>query len=118
MNLYENCKLKPEVKTKWVEALRSKKYKQGCCYLRTKTNDFCCLGVLYDVLEPDGWIAVDGPYYIKDAAGNDNTGYDSCLSDRIEEMAGLTNKNSVRLANANDAGVNFEEIANAIEAKL
>jgi hypothetical protein len=47
-------KLKPAVKTKWVKALRSGKYKQtqGCLAAQTenqKVPRFCCLGVLTDL---------------------------------------------------------------------
>lgn len=41
-----------ELKTKWVEALRSGKYKQGEGYLSRVDNGaekFCCLGVVFDI---------------------------------------------------------------------
>jgi hypothetical protein len=38
-----------DLKDKWVEALRSGKYKQGREVLRNGDNEFCCLGVLADV---------------------------------------------------------------------
>jgi hypothetical protein len=49
-----------KLKTKWVAALRSGKYKQGCGQLKTvsvkpdgsKKELFCCLGVLKDI-QPD-----------------------------------------------------------------
>jgi hypothetical protein len=47
------CKLNPEVKTAWVEALRSGEYRQ-CSSRLTNENEhgersFCCLGVLADL---------------------------------------------------------------------
>lgn len=46
-----------EIKAKWVAALRSGDYKQGGGSLyNTKENTFCCLGVLLDVVDPEGWI--------------------------------------------------------------
>ncbi len=45
--------MNPEVKAKWLDALRSKRYKQG--YMRLKTVqehevvEYCCLGVLCDL---------------------------------------------------------------------
>jgi hypothetical protein len=45
-----------EIKKRWVEALRSGKYRQGRERLRSTDNDFCCLGVLCDVIDPDGWL--------------------------------------------------------------
>jgi len=41
--------MKPEIKARWVEALRSGKYEQGRGALRSDTNQFCCLGVLCDL---------------------------------------------------------------------
>lgn len=40
---------------KWVRALRSGKYKQGRGALRPVADQFCCLGVLCDVVAPNGW---------------------------------------------------------------
>lgn len=40
-------KFTKEIKAKWLEALKSGKYKQGFSELHTKTdNSYCCLGVL------------------------------------------------------------------------
>lgn len=41
--------LKPEVKTLWIEALRSGKYQQGIGALQNEEGKFCCLGVLCDL---------------------------------------------------------------------
>lgn len=41
-------KMKPEVKEKWLKALRSGEYKQTIRFLHTKEG-FCCLGVLCDI---------------------------------------------------------------------
>jgi hypothetical protein len=45
----------PELKATWIEALRSGKYKQGREYLYRSNGEFCCLGVLCDVLDPTDW---------------------------------------------------------------
>jgi hypothetical protein len=56
--------LKPEVKTAWIEALRSGDYKQGRGLLCNAKDQMCCLGVLYDV-------GVDGDWSLdKGAADN------------------------------------------------
>jgi len=47
----EQLRLKPEVKVKWLEALRSGHYDQGSGWLRGEDNTFCCLGVLCDVYD-------------------------------------------------------------------
>lgn len=49
-------KLKPEIKRRWVEALRSGSYKQGKSVLTVESchgQRFCCLGVLCDLAEND-----------------------------------------------------------------
>src|SRR5579859_3396843 len=45
-----------EIKTKWIEALRSGKYERGLTCLRDANNQYCCLGVLADIIDPEGWI--------------------------------------------------------------
>lgn len=45
-----------ELKDRWVTALLSDKYTQGRGRLQTNDNKFCCLGVLCDILQPEGWI--------------------------------------------------------------
>lgn len=47
--------MEASLKAKWIEALRSGKYKQGRWALRTKANNFCCLGVLCDVSGVSKW---------------------------------------------------------------
>lgn len=49
-----------ELKAKWVTALRSGEYRQGRYNLRTASDTYCCLGVLCDVINPDGWDSLDG----------------------------------------------------------
>lgn len=46
-------KMKPEYKKRWLEALRSDKYEQGTGVLRTSSDEFCCLGVLCDIVKKD-----------------------------------------------------------------
>ncbi len=41
--------MNPDVKKKWVEALKSGEYKKGYGALRDHTDRFCCLGVLCDL---------------------------------------------------------------------
>lgn len=48
-------RLDPEVKAKWVEALRSCDYRQGRRVLRNEDNEYCCLGVLSDIVDPTAW---------------------------------------------------------------
>lgn len=55
-----NPKMNPKVKKKWVEALRSEKYKQGRVYLKyydkkAHRTKHCCLGVLCDISKKSKW---------------------------------------------------------------
>lgn len=45
----------PELKARWIEALESGKYRKGTGQLRSITSSYCCLGVLCDLLDPEGW---------------------------------------------------------------
>lgn len=105
-----------ELKAKWVEALRSGKYKQGRGTLRRKNGTFCCLGVLCDVESPDGWMA-------EPLIGNYIERVDGCgpgyLPVRIAEAAALMTKDQEYLVVLNDSDrASFSEIANYIEANL
>lgn len=48
--------MKVALKTKWLEKLRSGEYKQGKYCLRDYKDEFCCLGVLCDIINPDEWV--------------------------------------------------------------
>lgn len=43
-------KIDPELKRKWVEALRSGKYPQGYTRLKTGDGRYCCLGLLTELI--------------------------------------------------------------------
>lgn len=59
-----NGKLKPDVKAKWLEALRSGQYQQGRFYLHRELDEgrdqFCCLGVLCDIAAKEGVTRITG----------------------------------------------------------
>lgn len=46
--------MKKEIADKWVEALRSGRYKQCKSWLRDN-DGFCCLGVLCDISKMSAW---------------------------------------------------------------
>lgn len=66
-----------QLKTRWVEALRSGKYRQGREALRTRVVEegqikgyvYCCLGVLCDLIEPNGWDEAQN-WYPEDPEGD------------------------------------------------
>lgn len=98
----------------WIRALRSDKYKQGQHQLRTINNRFCCLGVLCDLVEPESWsdlsVGVNG-FYHNGKAGKP--------SSSMAKGTGLTEDNINNLISKNDDdGLDFNEIADWIEANL
>jgi hypothetical protein len=99
------------LKAKWVEALRSGKYEQAKGCLRDD-DGFCCLGVLADVIAPE-WTHE----HFNPLSDEDNG---------LLEEAELLTKHGVnfaireqkRLAELNDHGSTFAEIADYIEKNL
>lgn len=97
-----------ELKAKWVEALRSGKYEQARRTLREpNSNKFCCLGVICEIQGME-WKLDESGFY--------------ALSQSINPMpvvqAGITCGDAQALANMNDNGQTFAEIAAYIEANL
>lgn len=95
-----------EVKTKWLEALRSEKYQQGTQQLRRGDN-FCCLGVLCDISEEGEWESHDSFHT-----------YMNCITylpTLVRMRAGLNSKQETELAKMNDGGSSFKDIAKYIE---
>jgi hypothetical protein len=112
----------PEVKQKWVAALKSGEFEQGRHCLTDLTAPeqplHCCLGVLCELAVKDG-VPVQvvnskrQRYY--DSAG-------SVLPPVVREWAGLDRLDpaagDIALSSLNDNGWGFNEIANRIEAYL
>jgi hypothetical protein len=94
-----------EIKTLWVEALRSGYYKQGKNVLKDN-NRYCCLGVLKHLIEGD----------FEDFGGQKGLYLDA-------KVIGLTQSIQMDLADMNDgtescAAQSFTQIANYIEQHL
>lgn len=97
--------MKPEIKEKWVKALRSGEYKQGRRSLRTKLPDgscqHCCLGVLMEI-EFGGFPPVRDPY----------TAIGDLVRDTIPAPV------STLIEMNDDERKSFKQIADYIEANL
>jgi len=115
--------VKPEIKKKWVDALRSGEYAQGYEILHNEATDtYCCLGVLCDLAIKDG-VPVDTVSFREITMFDDSS---SVLPKSVQKWAGISNKNpSViddgvinTLAGLNDAGLEFYKIADIIEEQL
>ena len=98
--------LDPEFKVKWIEALESGEYHQGQCKLFDGKN-YCCLGVAYTIA--GNAFACTGPNFYT-TGGN--------LNYLDPEDYGLTSDQQFRLANLNDEGQSFKEIADYIRNNL
>lgn len=132
--------MNPEVKAKWLAALRSGDYEQGRDALRTGTRhrQYCCLGVLCDLAVKEGIIGQ--PILIdRDWTYGDTTHTSwSALPLTVAQWAGLYNPDDLShtsgfgidamatspegdrtsLSSLNDSGKTFEQIADIIEDQL
>jgi hypothetical protein len=105
----------------WVEALRSGKYKQGRGALGAD-NEFCCLGVACELAVKAGVIPrpnkCDDGLYQYGRAGLASTAF---LPVCVRQWLGVTTEHGGlplghgSLADKNDQGWSFEEIADLIE---
>lgn len=115
--------MNPEVKKKWIEALKSREYDQGVGGLCVGDR-FCCLGVLCDLHARETNKAWDHQVGIERGAAR-YCGCRNYLPQEVMEWAGLKSENPVvggndrqALANLNDGGYSFSSIANLIEENL
>jgi len=114
--------MKQELKTKWIEALRSGDYAQNTSLLRNRNNEYCCLGVLCDVMklpwerESSGNFAIRTKEYV-----NPNIRWfrTAALSSPMLADIGMDVEDHDTLTQMNDTdGKNFNEIADWIEENL
>jgi hypothetical protein len=129
--------MNPQVKEKWISALRSGDYQQGTGNLRS-VSGYCCLGVLCDLyakehnqkwefrgieetnLQPQDYWCFGGenkflPAKVMDWAGLANECPEIVYCD-LEDDEELNYTNTV--AELNDDGMNFHQIAALIEEQL
>jgi hypothetical protein len=100
----------PEIKAKWVEALRSGRYQQATGKLMTEEG-YCCLGVLCEVAGLP--IALDGFNVVGADLGEDDNGYRP-----INELVGGRDLVALLYEMNDDERKTFPEIADYIEANL
>lgn len=110
-----------KLKQKWVEALRSKRYRQGSGCLKAGRN-YCCLGVLSRVagakFKIDLDVSSDELPYMKGSrlfSYNENGRATGWLQDGA---FGLSTNDQFHLASMNDRGDTFAQIADHIEANI
>jgi hypothetical protein len=101
-----------QLKAKWVEALRSGEYEQARGHLNDhKHNTFCCLGVLADIQDGIEWRNLGCPYIDEDCVANHGLLLPPASGGLISELQQI-------LAEKNDEGCSFAQIADYIEENL
>lgn len=105
--------LNQEIKEKWVKALRSGGHEQGVGSLR-RGDRFCCLGVICDIVDPEGW---EEPEAISGITTH--RGFTFVPSYEIQSFIELDRTVVGVLATMNDISCkSFSEIADYIEESL
>lgn len=125
-----------DIKARWVAALRSDEYEQGKDWL-CKDGKYCCLGVLSDLAVKDG--VIDAPEATTwDEAALNFDGEPALLPEAVAEWAGIMRfdehydgvvvpaedpivpfgDEEKTLAELNDEGKTFSELADLIEEHL
>jgi hypothetical protein len=122
-------KMNPEVKARWVAALRSGEYKQGAGQLRTAQQAFCCLGVLCDLYakesELESWDSFELGREGGDLPADEvcvwagfPTDEDGRYRSKQYDPQVLIGGVAKPLSSHNDNGATFAQIAQAIEEQL
>lgn len=115
-----------QIKQKWIEKLESGEYPQGQGGLRIKNKEggpdqFCCLGVLADIINPNGWRPPIDRWYKNEEITCYTFGEHGCdgyLPENIAEEVGLLENEQTKFACMNDEGKKFHEIAREIRNRL
>jgi hypothetical protein len=106
-----------ELKAKWVEALRSGKFHQGKGFLKFDEEQgprHCCLGVLCEIIDPSKFALREYSYYYQ----CDGMESDITLPLSLQFQTDLSGETCTLLAEKNDHGKSFNNIADYIEHHL
>lgn len=108
------------LKSRWIEALRSGKYKQGKGALQeieggSQVDKFCCLGVLCQISPKTKALTLS----VGDKAAPKRLSNQAYLSEPASAYAGLNAEAQGTLSKMNDSGgYSFNKIAKWIEKNL
>ena len=103
------------IKEEWCTLLEEGELEQISGSLTTLKGGFCCLGVLCEIARTEGVVELDNGMYNYE---------ESYLPQTVMEWSGLTKRNPFikseesHLANINDSGKNFPNIAKLIRKEL
>ncbi len=120
--------MKPEIKQKWIEELRSGNYKQGKGCLKTG-EQYCCLGVLCDIYRKETgqgeWLSSNDKWTRYDNFISLFIAHSTDLPLDVVEWAELKSSNPYLIDEkldsifANDhLNLSFDEIADVLEGKI
>lgn len=110
-------KMNPEIKARWVEALRSGKYQQGAHRLRNQYDLFCCLGVLCDLHSKETGTQWEQP--VKESLCYVYQHQNGSLPDDVKAWAKIRTEEQHTLILMNDSySLAFKNIADYIEESL
>lgn len=98
----------------WTDALRSGHYKQGKRLLRSKDDEFCCLGVLENEIDPTVWQSKYSYALGVPLKGGAISVPSNKTATALQTLALFWDV----LAKMNDGGNSFDEIADYIESFL
>lgn len=111
-SIYDDNNTNHDVIANWVQCLRSGDYLQGKENLRTDDDCYCCLGVLANVIDPDGWYSSNDEIYFMCIVGDSG----GAFLERSEALKlGIDYGTQKILGGLNDMGISFDEIADCIE---
>ena len=113
--------MKKEIADMWVKALRSGKYGQAQGRLAEAGNSFCCLGVLCSLAPQEVGEFIGDLFIYTNSEGNE-AGEREKLPRPVREWSGVKGSYGERftkfsLADLNDYGKTFAEIADIIESE-
>lgn len=94
-----------DLRDRWAAALRSGKYRQGRLVLRTSKNEYCCLGVLADIIDPTAWRPLGHRYCWREEG----------IVSFLPEDVGLDQYQGQAVMMNDSNGLSFNEIADWIE---
>jgi hypothetical protein len=101
-----------DIKDQWLYALEFGGYDKGKMFLRDMENQYCCIGVLCEIVDTDPWthFPEDPAYRFKLNA--------SFMDEVTLSKAGLTLADQSNLANINDKTETFADVIDYIEKML
>ncbi len=115
---YQHKTMNKAYKEKWLKALIFGDYKQGKRALRTD-NKYCCLGVICNVINPNGWVrGKNFDSHNQYAFISNKFRSASVLPENVSIRIGLSSAAMDKLTDMNDKGKDFKEIATWIDKNL